>query len=83
MNIPTIISHAGTGCQLTYLHLAVGNGQIDMVEKIMTNSVEFGIDLNAKDYILYLHCEKIGHGLEHVKTNLRFFGLSLNFYSNF
>ena len=27
--------------------------------------------------------KKIGHGLEHVKTNLRFFGLSLNFYSNF
>ena len=27
--------------------------------------------------------KKIGHGLEHVKTNLRFFGLSLSFYSSF
>ena len=27
--------------------------------------------------------KKIGHGLEHVKKNLKFFGLSLNFYSNF
>ena len=27
--------------------------------------------------------KKIGHSLEHVRTNLRFFGLSLNFYSNF
>ena len=27
--------------------------------------------------------KKIGRSLEHVKTNLRFFGLSLNFYSNF
>jgi hypothetical protein len=27
--------------------------------------------------------KKIGHGLDHIKTNLRFFGLSLNFYSNF
>ena len=27
--------------------------------------------------------KKIGHGLEHVKTNLMFFGLSLSFYSSF
>ena len=44
VNIPTILPHGWT-----YLHLAVRNGQIDMVEKIMKNSVEFGIDLNAKD----------------------------------
>ena len=44
VNIPTILPHGWT-----YLNLAVRNGQIDMVEKIMKNSVEFGIDLNAKD----------------------------------
>ena len=44
VNIPTILQNGRT-----YLHLAVRNGQIDMVEKIMMNSVEFGIDLNAKD----------------------------------
>ena len=27
--------------------------------------------------------KKIGHGLTHIKTNLRFFGLSLSFYSSF
>ena len=27
--------------------------------------------------------KKIGHGLEHVKTSLSFFGLCLNFHSNF
>ena len=27
--------------------------------------------------------KKIGHDLKHVKTNLRFFGLSQSFYSNF
>ena len=27
--------------------------------------------------------KKIGRGLEHVRTNLRFFGLSLSFYSSF
>ena len=44
VNIPIILQHGWT-----YLHLAVRNGQIDMVEKIMKNSVEFGFDLNAKD----------------------------------
>ena len=37
------------------------------------------INLEPKTFTV----KKIGHGLEHVKTNLRFFGLSLNFYSNF
>ena len=27
--------------------------------------------------------KKIDHGLEHVRTNLRFFGLSLSFYSSY
>ena len=27
--------------------------------------------------------KKLGHGLEHVKTNLKFFGLSQSFYSSF
>ena len=49
VNIPTILPHGWT-----YLHLAVRNGQIDMVEKIMRNSVEFEIDLNAKDSVLGL-----------------------------
>ena len=44
VNIPTILQNGWT-----YLHLAVRNGQIDIVEKIIKNSVEFGIDLNAKD----------------------------------
>ena len=30
-----------------------------------------------------LHCKKIGHSLERVKRNLRFFGLSLSFYTSF
>ena len=46
VNISNVLSQGWT-----YLHLAVGNGQIDMVEKIMKNSVEFDIDLNAKDYL--------------------------------
>ena len=36
-------------------------------------------DITKKYYIV----KKIGHGLEHVKRNLRFFGLSLSFYSSF
>ena len=31
---------------------------------------------------LPVYCEKNDHGLEHVKTNLRFFGLTMSFYSN-
>ena len=56
VNIPTILRHGrmnvnvGVVVRLTYLHLAVQNGQIDMVEKIMKNSVELAIDLNARDY---------------------------------
>ena len=49
VNIPTILPHGWT-----YLHLAVRNGQIDMVEKIMRNSVEFEIDMKAKDSVLGL-----------------------------
>ena len=40
VNIPTILPHGWT-----YLHLAVRNGQIDMVETIMKNSVELAIAL--------------------------------------
>ena len=46
VNIPTVLQNG-----MTYLHLAVRTGQIDMVDKIMKNSVEFGINLNAKDYV--------------------------------
>ena len=44
VNIPTVLQNG-----MTYLHLAVRTRQIDVVEKIMKNSVEFGINLNAKE----------------------------------
>ena len=46
VNIPTILQLGKT-----YLHLAVRNGQIDMVETIMKNLGELAIDLNAKDLL--------------------------------
>ena len=79
VNIPTILSHGWT-----YLHLAVRNGQIDMVEKIMKNSAEFSIDLNAKDYTsgstAFHHACKLGK----MKITAMFIqkGLNLNIELN-